>query len=134
MPSSSESAGWVVVSVAVVAGIAQVIDRLITRWKPGVRRPKPADTADRLERERVELAQEWQEYRRAMSASLAACRRESAEQRIEIDALTVRYAALARQNTVLQIQVGVLKARMADHGIMVDDERAPRRDELEGPS
>lgn len=109
--AGGEQAGWAAVVIAVTAGLAQVIDRLIARWRPGVRAKRRSP--DFLERERAELATEWEAYRKAVNTQLDQCRTES-------ERLSVLNASLAADVTTLTLRVGMMRAQLVAHGIPID--------------
>ena len=116
MPSGGEQAGWVAIGVAVVAAIANIVDRLIGRWWPQrrARAHSRNASADELERERIRLAKEWDEYRKAVNAQLLDCRQTSVEQQARIETLN-------GENVTLRLRVGMLEAQMRAHGIPTTD-------------
>lgn len=110
MASGGEQAAWAAVAVALVAGISQVVDRLIARWRPGRRKQQAAP--DQLERERRELAVEWEGFRKAVNADLARCRAENSAMRAELEVALDRNTVLRGEVASLQIKVGILEARL----------------------
>lgn len=111
MSSGGEQAGWVAFGVAIIYAIGQIVDRLIARWRPGSRVRLSETTATRLERERIELAAEWETYRQAVNRQLADCRSENTRLQRAVEERDERILELRGTVARLQFQIDVLKAR-----------------------
>lgn len=127
----SDQAGWVVLGAALIAALGSVVDRLIARWRPGLRRRNidrsavtDALTVERaaLATERKQLNDDWAAYRSNIDAQLAACRQESAELRREIEHKDERITELRGKVASLSFTLSTMRARLRAAGIPMEDQ------------